>query len=184
MATKRSRPNIWAFVDFGLPPDIVGASLGDLGVQDVAGLEAMVRLTLDPTKADPTESTSPFPSLASHRYQITLPSALLNVLLSATSRTPTSLPLNVNLVSLLTPCLLASVPPLLRLPPRPPMLRLTPPALHPTPPAPLTPRRLPPTGAVMLTLPPRLRKLPLPLPPEESPWFSPRYRSSVPTKTR
>ena len=34
------------FPDFGLPPDIVGAALGGLGVEEVVGLEAKASLII------------------------------------------------------------------------------------------------------------------------------------------
>ena len=36
------------FPDFGLPPDIVGAALGGLGVEEVVGLEAKVDIIIHP----------------------------------------------------------------------------------------------------------------------------------------
>ena len=32
------------FLDFGLPADIVGAALGGIGVEEVVGMEALVRV--------------------------------------------------------------------------------------------------------------------------------------------
>ena len=36
-------------IDFGLPFDVTAASLGNLGVEEVEGLEAMVRIPIFPS---------------------------------------------------------------------------------------------------------------------------------------